>query len=479
MQLTNSIVNKINPFPSNEKFQDNPISEDIWFNIFSYLPISDLCTLKLTCRQWKRIASDPKLWEEIFKEKFKSWIFPEDPTANLAKLYYDSQRMFKEPENLRLVEFKTFNTPNDNTYFSDMDNHILVAADSKNCRVWDLKSGELLIETTYIYPTPLIKNGKLFLNTKMGIAIWDIEQKTCEVLQTVRYIRKMIVQENILFCAYANKVEIFDVETKQKITHLNVEDFGLEESFEITDLAVENDQLLIQLSKWFSYKYVLWDLTNNSLIKCMDIPQKSTTWSFKNKTLVIVNEENIEIFDVKTENKITTEKDKDFKLSKFVASKLYHGRATWVVHNENHLAIKENNGLVKIWNIKDGKSEWLFYPWTHKFGIMRIILCANTLITASADSIKLWDLRIQAKGAKLFCHYPLKYTQNKSGAADTYEFQSMNLFDNQLVVHLKNRVVVLLITNQKPQKSTPSKEILPIRVISKGVQKLKDKMSKK
>ncbi|KAG2383212.1 hypothetical protein C9374_004549 [Naegleria lovaniensis] len=59
---------------------DMPFQHEVLFEIFKFIPVSDLLTDSLVCKQWNTVAHNNQLWKSVFEKQYQDHPFaPKDP----------------------------------------------------------------------------------------------------------------------------------------------------------------------------------------------------------------------------------------------------------------------------------------------------------------------------------------------------------------------------------------------------------------
>lgn len=402
MKVGSSLFNLIAPMKSSEELQDHLLCEELWEKIFSYIPGTDLQHVKLTCKQWKRIASNP-----LLKPK----------------------EIFYQPESLQF--FKLGSYASDKMVFKVCkEDNWLAVSNRQNCWILDCKTKQILFDIPLKESVELkIKKDNLFLGANKGIDIWDLKTQT--QIETLKLdfspIKLMFENDTLLFTDESENIGIYK---EKKITHLNLWKLSNLGKYNfIRKIHLKNNILSFCVDSTIpnKSKLLMWDLTEKRFVENINIPLPCKVWSYEDNRLVIVNNDNIKIENIKT------------KQSLYISDVNFISSAPFedihMSHTSNKLVIAHDR-TIKVWNIQNGE---LLHTFSSK-NPRQVIICANTLIVRTLDHLYLWDISENSVQNNPVC-------QLKIDAMD------MHLSEDKLIVRKSLGCDILQIKNSDEQSS--------------------------
>lgn len=83
----------------------------LFFEIFTYLSSVQVCTARLVCQRWKRIAEDRLIWKQLFRKQFPL-AFPNlSPDLDFLEVYCSIQRKIKVSSQIRFNKYRIEEEP--------------------------------------------------------------------------------------------------------------------------------------------------------------------------------------------------------------------------------------------------------------------------------------------------------------------------------------------------------------------------------
>ncbi|MBS4166024.1 Uncharacterized protein NEOC65_001101 [Neochlamydia sp. AcF65] len=119
------------------------IPDEVWIEIFSYLPVKDLAFSRQVSRQWRQLASDPLLWHPLVLKKFL-FLPPLSHGKYTHSMYGNQAAYHVNVEGKRFVKFIEFDDVEGSgkAVFSPDSQWIVSSAKDNTAHVWNAFNGK-------------------------------------------------------------------------------------------------------------------------------------------------------------------------------------------------------------------------------------------------------------------------------------------------------------------------------------------------